>query len=58
MRILMTETHRFSPKRAGGITIKYLCGEEYTVKRSWGLEMVRRSVATEVTAPPRQEAAD
>jgi len=56
MRILMKETHNFQPKNAGRITVKYIGGEEYTVKREWGALMVRRRVATEIKAPPRAEA--
>lgn len=56
MRILMTETHRLTPKDGLGITVKYIGGEEYTVKREWGAELVRRSVAKEVHAPRRQDA--
>ncbi len=56
MRIVMKETHNFQPKNAGRITVKYIGGEEYTVKREWGALMVRRGVATEIKAPPRPKA--
>lgn len=53
MRIRMKATHNFTPPEQRGITVKYLEGEEYTVKREWGAEMVKRDVASEVPAPSR-----
>lgn len=56
MRIHMKATHNFTPSDERRITVKYIGGEEYTVRRSWGAEMVKAGVASEVKAPPKPEA--
>lgn len=53
MRIKMKATHNFTPAEERRITVKYLEGQEYTVKREWGRAMVKDGVASEVKAPAR-----
>jgi hypothetical protein len=55
MRIKMLATHNFTPADERRVTVKYIEGEEYTVKQTWGRQMVADKVAKEVKAPPRQE---
>lgn len=48
MRIKMLNTRNFTPTEDRRITTKYLTGEEYTVKRTWGEAMVADGDAKEV----------
>lgn len=56
MRIQMLATHNFVPPEERRMAVKYLDGQEYTVKRDWGEAMVAAKVAKEVKAPPKAEA--
>lgn len=55
MRIRMLTTHNFVPPEERRMAVKYLDGQEYTVKRAWGEAMVAEKVAKEVKAPPKPE---
>jgi hypothetical protein len=56
MRIKMLKTHNFVPAEERRMAVKYLDGQEYTVKRAWGEAMVAEGVAKEVKSPPKPEA--
>lgn len=56
MRIKMLKTHNFVPPEERRMAVKYLDGQEYTVKRAWGEAMVAEKVAKEVKSPPKPEA--
>lgn len=53
MRIKMRKTKNFIVPEDRRLTVKYLDGQEYTVKRAWGRAMVRAGEAREVKAPAR-----
>jgi hypothetical protein len=53
MRIKMLKTRNFTPAEERRITVKYLSGEEYTVKAGWGEALVKDGDAEEVAPPPR-----
>lgn len=48
MRIKMLRTRNYTPREERRITVKYREGCGYTVKRSWGEDMVRDGDAVEV----------
>lgn len=48
MRIKMLRTRNYRPAEEPRITVKYLAGEEYTIKRTWGDAMVADKDAREV----------
>lgn len=54
MRIRLYRTRSFTPPEERRITVKYLAGEEYTVKRTWGEAMVADGDAQEVDPPKRE----
>jgi hypothetical protein len=51
MRVKMLRTRNYTPPSDRRQTTKFLAGQEYTVKREWGDEMVRDGDADEVKAP-------
>lgn len=55
MRILMLETHDFTPAHDRRRTTRYRAEKAYTVKRDRGDAMVAIGVAMEVAAPARRE---
>lgn len=56
MRIQMKHERNFTPPEDRRITMKYLEGQQYTVKRAWGEAMVADLDATEVDEPHRRDA--
>lgn len=56
MRVKMLRTRNYTPREERRITVKYKGGHDYTVKRTWGEDMVRDGDAEELVAPPREEA--
>ena len=56
MRIKMLRTRNYTPREERRITVKYREGCGYTVKRSWGEDMVRDGDAFEVKPPRRRVA--
>lgn len=55
MRILMLKTRNYTPPSDRRLTVKYLEGEEYTVRRDWGLEMIADGDAKKAPAPRRAD---
>lgn len=53
MRIRMLRTRNYIPKDERRITVKHRAGQEYTIKREWGDDMVAAGDAFEVEAPAR-----
>lgn len=53
MRIKMIRTRTFVPPEERRIGVKFLEGQEYTVKRAWGAAIVADGDAKEVRAPRR-----
>lgn len=54
MRIKMKRERNFTPPEDRRLTFKYLDGQEYTVKRTWGAAMVEDGDAEAVTQPHRR----
>lgn len=56
MRISMVRTRNYVPTEDRRITVKFVSGQDYTVKRSWGAAMVGDGSAVEIEPPPRPDA--
>lgn len=54
MRILMLKTRNYTPPADRRLTVKYLEGQEYTVKRAWALDMIADGDAKRAPAPKRR----
>ena len=55
MRILMLKTRNYTPPADRRVTVKFLAGEEHTVKRDWALEMIKDGDAKRAPAPRRAD---
>lgn len=55
MRIRMKKTRNWTMPSDRRVTIKYLEGKAYSIKRAWGLQLVEAGDAEEVPAPVRPE---
>ncbi len=55
MWIEMKRTRNFTPREERRITVRYLAGNRYLVKRHWGEEMVADGDARAVETPSKRE---
>lgn len=53
MRIRMLRDRDWTPMEDRRVTFRYLGGNEYTVRRSWGEALCDAGDAEEIPAPPR-----
>lgn len=53
MRILMLKTRNYTPPADRRLTVKYLVGQEYTVKRDWAQDMIADGDAKKAPPPKR-----
>lgn len=58
MRVKFRRERNWTPPEERRITVKYRAGQEYTVKRDWGIALVAAGDAEEVDAPGRDAQAD